>query len=542
MNVFVSLSVLAFLIVSAGSAGLLGIGRTKMDLAELTVGKRSLGRVFLWLLMAGENYTSYTFLGAAGWAYSKGIRAFYVFCSFTIACVISYFILPPMWKKARDFNLLTNADYLQNCYASRWLGAFSALLGIVALIPFITLQLTGIQILVHIASYGRVNATVAACCAFFLIVGFVFIRGIRGVAWTSLVKDLLMIVALLFAGIMIPMRFFGSPAGAIRAVLHEHPNWMTLPRGSGEDSLSWFITTVILTACGAFMWPHVVAASYCAKSEDAIRWNAIRLPFYQLMLLLVYIAGFSAIILRPGLTGASVDQSFMLVVQDHYPGWLLGFVAGTGCLAALIAAGSQVLAAASLISRNIIKPLLGEMEEDRQRKATRGMIVFVAALAMGLWLSVNTTIIGLVLMGYSVITQLLPGVMFSFLARHPRASSVGAGISVSLAVLIGFSIIHRNVWLGFNTGLIALIANTAVVLLIEWILLRLNCLPAWREHGRRPFTDTSRGASAPARPGSGSYDRGGGRRILSFSGECAQSVSLCRFLGIFRRADFPIIQ
>lgn len=72
MNVFVSLSVLAFLIVSAGSAGLLGIGRTKMDLAELTVGKRSLGRVFLWLLMAGENYTSYTFLAQLDGPTAKG--------------------------------------------------------------------------------------------------------------------------------------------------------------------------------------------------------------------------------------------------------------------------------------------------------------------------------------------------------------------------------------------------------------------------------------------------------------------------------------
>jgi SSS family solute:Na+ symporter len=318
---------------------------------------------------------------------------------------------------------------------------------------------------------------VAACCAFFLIVGFVFMRGIRGVAWTSLVKDASMIVALFFAGIVIPSHFFGSPTGAIRAVLREHANWMTLGRGGGEDSLSWFITTVILTTCGAFMWPHVVAASYCAKSEDAIRWNTIRLPFYQVMLLLVYIAGFSAIILRPGLTGATVDQSFMLVVQDHYPDWLLGFVAGTGCLAALIAAGSQVLAAASLLSRNIMKPLLGEMEEDRQKSTTRGMIVFVAALAMGLWLSANTTIIGLVLMGYSIITQLFPSVMFSFLARRPRAISMGAGIWLSLALLTVFALIRRNVWFGVNTGLIALVANATFALLIEWILVKLNYGP-----------------------------------------------------------------
>ncbi len=476
MNVFVSVCILAFLVVMATSAGLLGAGRNrkKMDLAELTVSRRSLRGLFLWFLMAGENYTTYTFLGAAGWAYGKGIPAFYVFCSFTVACIVSYFILPPIWRRAKDFNLLTNADYLENCYESPGLGVFSALVGIVALVPFVTLQLAGIHILVHLGSYGRINSTAAAGVAFLLIIGFVFIRGIRGLVWTSLVKDGLMILALIFAGIAIPTRFFGSPAGAISAVLRERPNWMTLASGSGENSVTWFVSTVILTACGAFMWPHVVAASFCAKSEDAIRWNAIRLPFYQLMLLLVYLAGFSAIVLRPGLTGSSVDQSFLLVVQSHYPAWVLGFVAGTGCLAGLVAASTQVLAAASLLSRNIITPLAPTITEEQQMMVTRGMIVFIAVLALGFWLSSDTTIIGLVLLGYSVVTQLFPGVMFSFIARKPRAASVAGGLALSLILLAAFGIFHIGVLFGINAGLIALILNASAIGAIEWALLKLS--------------------------------------------------------------------
>ena len=119
--------------------------------------------------MAGENYTSYTCLGAAGWAYGKGICAFYVFCSFTTACVLSYFILPPMWRMARQRGLLTNADYFAASYESTWLGVLTGLVGILALIPFVTLQLTGIQILLNIASYGVLNAKLAAGVAFFLM-------------------------------------------------------------------------------------------------------------------------------------------------------------------------------------------------------------------------------------------------------------------------------------------------------------------------------------------------------------------------------------
>jgi len=221
------------------------------------------------------------------------------------------------------------------------------------------------------------------------------------------------------------------------------------------------------------MWPHVVAASYSAKNEDAIRWNAIRLPFYQLLLLLVYFAGFSAIILRPGLTGGAVDESFMLVVQEHYSSRILGFIAGAGCLAALIPAGTQVRAAASLSSRNIINPLLGTTKDEQQKRITRALIVFIAILAVVLWLFANTTIIGLVLMGYSLITQLFPGVILSFLPRPPRALSVGLGIVVALVVLFGFSMTHKSIWFGLNVGLVALLCNMAVVIVFDSVWMKL---------------------------------------------------------------------
>src|SRR5207245_9605414 len=101
------------------------------------------------------------------------------------------------------------------------------------------------------------------------------------------------------------------------------------------------------------MCPHSIAAVYAAKSEEAVRLNVIMLPFYQIMVLLVYFAGFTALLIKPGLKGSEVDQSFMLVVQEHYAPWVLGLVGAAGCLAALVPAAAQILAAASLLSRNL---------------------------------------------------------------------------------------------------------------------------------------------------------------------------------------------
>jgi SSS family solute:Na+ symporter len=84
----------------------------------------------------------------------------------------------------------------------------------VFLIPYATLQLTGVQVLLTIAGYGAVNSLAAVGVAFALIALFVFGTGLRGAAWASTIKDALVLIGVIFAGVVLPIRFFGSPAGA----------------------------------------------------------------------------------------------------------------------------------------------------------------------------------------------------------------------------------------------------------------------------------------------------------------------------------------
>src|SRR5262249_37203254 len=155
----------------------------------------------------------------------------------------------------------------------------------------------------------------------------------------------------------------------------------------------------------------------------------------------------------------AVDQSFMLVVQQHYKPWVLGTIAGTGCLAALLPAGAQVLAAASLISRNVVNPVFGGARVQQRAGTTRWVVILLATLAFALWAFPDTAIIGLVLMGYTIIAQLFPGVVFSFLRNPPKALSVGVGMAVAFSVLFAFKAFRMNVWSGINIGLVALVCN-----------------------------------------------------------------------------------
>ncbi len=219
----VSLAIVGLVLASAIGLGVWGVRRVQMDPQQLIVGGRSFGTLFLWVLLAGEIYSSFTFLGAAGWAYGKGAPAYYILCYGTLAYILSYYLGPLIWRVSQKHGLLTGPDFFVAQYGSRALGAWVSLVSVVFIVPYTTLQLSGIQVLLRIAGYDAFDSTVAVGAAFVLIILFVFACGLRGVAWASLVKDVLVLGAVVFAGVWLPIHFFGSPTAVIDQVVATHP-------------------------------------------------------------------------------------------------------------------------------------------------------------------------------------------------------------------------------------------------------------------------------------------------------------------------------
>src|ERR1700751_42517 len=156
----------ALIIIAASTVFALVLGifarsHHKMSLEEWTVGGRHFGALLVFLLLGGEIYSTFTFLGASGFAYGVGGPAFYIIGYSTLSYVFSYFMLPKIWRYARDHNLVTQPDFFARKYDSPGLGVLVALVGIVALVPYLVLQLTGLGIIVDAASYGAVPKAAA---------------------------------------------------------------------------------------------------------------------------------------------------------------------------------------------------------------------------------------------------------------------------------------------------------------------------------------------------------------------------------------------
>jgi SSS family solute:Na+ symporter len=464
---FVALGIVAVIVLGTMLFALWGSGRIAMDPQQYIVGGRSFGTLFLWLLLAGEVYTSFTFLGAAGWAYGRGAPAYYIIAYGTCGYIIGYFLLPAIWRVGKERGLLTAPDFFIDRYGSRALGVGIALAQFVMIVPYVTLQLTGLQILLTIAGYGSFDATAAVGVGFFLMALFVFTAGLRGTAWASIVKDGLVLAAVIFAGIAIPMRFFGSVPSMLEHLRATHAAMLTLAPGTAPNGTIWYVSTVLLTSIGFYMGPQSFAAIYSARNENVLRRNAVLLPFYQIVLLLVFFAGFTALLVVPGLKGAHADQSFLLVVQRFYPPWVMGFVAAAGTLAALVPASALLLGGASVVAKNVLGDGLNLARSDRARViATRVLVLVTAALALAFWLVEKQTLVGLLLIVYSGITQFMPGVVCAFLWRRATAWGVGAGLAIGLAAAAWFGMSGIQI-AGLNTGFVALILNVVVLVAVS---------------------------------------------------------------------------
>jgi SSS family solute:Na+ symporter len=466
---------LAIILGTIAAASLLGVlagRRVRMNLEEWTVGGRRFGVILIWLLMAGEIYTTFTFLGASGWAYSRGAPAFYILIYGTLAYTVSFFILPPLWKLGKRHGFQTQPDFFAWRYGSRALGVATALIGVFSILPYLQLQLRGLGLIVTVASRGAIGPGTAIGLAFVLSCAFVYTSGLRGAAWVSILKDVLMLAAVGIVGFGVPAIHCGGAGEMFRQVMEKFPGHLVLPGSAPAMGVSWVMSTCLLTGLGFYMWPHVFSTAYSARSSETIKRNAIIMPFYQLPILLVFSVGFTAMLAVPGLKDG--DLAFLELVQRTYPPWFLGFVGAAGAVTAMVPASILVLYAATLLSKNVyravLRPAAGEAEVLR---VSRGLVVVIMAGALVLSVLLPLDLVSLLILGYDGVCQFFPGVALGLFWKRVSRAGVLAGLAAGLAVTSGLILGGRDPLGGLNAGFVGLAVNA----LTTWTVSRFSPRP-----------------------------------------------------------------
>ncbi|MES9682916.1 sodium:solute symporter [Bacillus sp. AFS001701] len=447
-----------------------------MNLEQWSVGGRGFGTIFVFLLMAGEIYTTFTFLGGSGWAYGKGGPTYYITAYGALAYIMSYWLLPKIWKYAKENNLMSQPDFFASKYKSKALGVLVSLVGVSAVIPYLVLQLKGLGSIVSEASYGMISPTFAIWIGAISVTIYVMISGIHGSAWTAALKDIMILGVVLFLGIYLPIHYYGGFQAMFEAVDKAKPGFLSLPKEG--LSVSWFNSTVLLTALGFYMWPHTFGSVYSAKSENVFRKNAIIMPLYQLVLLFVFFVGFAAILQVPGLQGPDADLSLLKLSKQSFNPWFVGIIGGAGVLTAIVPGSMILMASATLISKNIYKVFVPTATEKQVAVLAKYLVPVVALFAVYFTFNGGTTLVTLLLMGYSLVTQLFPTLVFSLMKKNfVTKQGAFAGILTGAATVTYVTISNTTIGSLFpalpqyikdlNIGVIGLVVNLVFLVVVS---------------------------------------------------------------------------
>lgn len=431
------------------------------------VNSRLMGPVLVWFLLGTEIYTAFTFQGLAGYAYAHGSSVFYNVALNDVAYAIGFLILPSLWLIGKRFGHVTQSDFLTGRYQSRNLGIFVALTSAIIMIAYIDLNIEGLGAVVQVIGHKAFNQTGSDLIGFLVLALAVLLGGIRGNAWQSVIKDILMFVAIVAIFIVVPIHYFGSFGHMYHRMITKIPQYLVLPGASKKQGPLWLITTVAVTGVGQWMWPHWFGVAYTAKSPRTLKLQAVFMPLYQLIKVMVITVGLAAVMIFAASKTVKGNNVVMLLALKTFPEWFLIIFTIAAVFAAVVPAGPIIMTSAGLLAKNVFGALRPGTSERSIYRLTKWLVFPLTLLAFILAAAAPALIVVVLLVAYDFISQLFPAVIIGGLFwRRATKQGATAGIIVGWIVSAILLLTKHNPLFGINAGLIALVAN----LLVFWVV------------------------------------------------------------------------
>jgi len=270
--------------------------RGDLDLLhEWGLGGRRFGTVVTWFLIGGDLYTAYTFIAVPALLYGAGALGFFAVPYTVMIYPLLYLIFPQAVAVCHKHGYVTAADFVRGRYGNRWLALAVALTGIVATMPYIALQLVGMQVVIGAMGIETSGffGDLPLIIAFVILAAFTYSSGLRAPAMIAVVKDTLIYITVFAAIIAVPVHLGGF--GPMFAAVPKAKLLLAPPAGDALVPFSAYATLALGSACALFLYPHSITGILSSSSGRVVRRNAALLPSYSLMLGLLALVGFMAI-------------------------------------------------------------------------------------------------------------------------------------------------------------------------------------------------------------------------------------------------------
>ena len=446
---------------------------------EWGLGGRNFGTWITWFLVGGDFYTAYTVIAVPALVYAVGAYGFFALPYTILVYPIVFLIMPKLWKVAHANGHVTAADAVYGRYGSRSLEFAVALTGVVATMPYIALQLIGMEVVIKALG---LTGELPLAAAFVILALYTYSAGLRAPALIAFVKDIMIYIVVLVAVVLVPAKLGGY--GAVFASAHDA---FAIKGGATGLTLKPaqflpFATLAIGSALAAFMYPHTLTGIFAARSADTIRKNAVFLPAYTVLLGLIALLGFMAY--AAGIKVTNNNDVVPALFNALFPSWFTGFAFSAIAIGALVPAAVMSIGAANLFTRNFWKPYVApDLSHAGEEKVAKviSLIVKAGALVFILFLPTKFAL-DLQLLGGVWIVQTFPSVVFGLfnISNRFRAPALLAGWAAGmiggswLAFSDGIKPVHTFVIGGdkytIYTGLAALAFNIIVAVVVQLLL------------------------------------------------------------------------
>jgi len=430
------------------------------SLDEWGLGGRKFGTWITWFLLGGDLYTAYTFIAVPAAMFATGAVAGFFAVPYTIVLYpIVFVFMARLWSVSHRHGYVTSADFVQGRYGDRGLSLAVAVTGFLATMPYIALQLIGIQAVLEVTGLGGSGNWLAKdaplLIAFVLLAAYTYTSGLRAPAVIAFVKDALIYLVIIVAIIYLPHKFggwdhiFGAAQDKMAATnpVTGKPAGAFIP-GAGQ---MWAYATLGLgSALALFMYPHSITASLSSRSRNTIRRNAAILPAYSFVLGLLALLGWVAIAAGTKPIGLDGKPNPQLVIpqlfEDSFPSWFAGVAFAAVAIGALVPAAIMSIAAANTFTRNIYKEWLKPDATDAQEaKVSKLMSLVVKAFALLFVFTLDKqNAINFQLLGGIWILQTFPAIVFSLYTRwfHKWALLAGWAAGMVYGTIAAYRVIN----------------------------------------------------------------------------------------------------
>jgi solute:Na+ symporter, SSS family len=453
-------------------------GDSMESLDEWGLGGRRFGTWVTWFLLGGDLYTAYTFVAVPAAMFALGAVSGFFAVPYTIVLYpIIFIFMARLWSVSHRHGYITPADFVRGRYDSRGLSLAVSITGLLATMPYIALQLVGIQAVLEVAGLGGSSALakdLPLFIAFALLAAYTYSSGLRAPAVIAFVKDALIYLVIIVAVIYLPTKvggwshIFDAAQAKMAKPSAANPAKPTGAFIPGNQQYWAYGTLAFGSALALFMYPHSITASLSAKSRNTIRRNASILPAYSFVLGLLALLGWVAIAAGTKPIGLDGKPNAQLVVpqlfEDTFPSWFAGVAFAAIAIGALVPAAIMSIAAANTFTRNIykewIKPSASHADEARMGKLV-SLVVKAFALVFVLTLD-KSQAINFQLLGGIWILQTFPAMVFSLYTRwfHRYGLLIGWAVGMVYGTVTAYNVVNPTTGKHFG-GSLAMIPSIA---------------------------------------------------------------------------------